>query len=123
MSFFDTPILYYKNRGLVKVEKDLNEKINKRICILQGLITILFIILAGYLFGIQVLDSSGYKAKGIAIRSTNSLALRGNILDRNGIKLATDELVYEVYAHPCEYSSKRPPEYLAEILFPALEMP
>ncbi len=104
------------------MEKDFTEKINKRIAVLQGLMTFAFIILAGYLFGVQVLDLSGYKAKGIAIRSTNSPALRGNILDRNGIKLATDELVYEVYAHPCEYSSKRPPEYLAEILSPALEM-
>lgn len=105
------------------MEKDFKEKVNKRIAVIQGLMTLAFIILACYLFGVQVLDLSGYKAKGIAIRSTNSLALRGNILDRNGIKLATDELVYEVYAHPCEYSSKRPPEYLAEILAPALEMP
>ena len=105
------------------MEKDLREKVNKRIAILQGLMTLAFILLTGWLFGLQVLDFSGYKAKGIAIRSTDSPTLRGNILDRNGIKLATDEMTYEVYAHPCEYSSKRPPEYLAEILSPALCMP
>ena len=105
------------------MEKDLNEKINKRITILQGFITGAFILLVCWLFGVQVLDFSGYKAKGIAMRSADRLTLRGNILDRNGIKLATDELTYEVYAHPRMYSSKRPPEVLAELLYPFLEMP
>ena len=105
------------------MEKDLNEKINKRITVLQGLITFAYSILIVYLFCIQVLDINGYKAKGIAMRSTNNLSLRGNILDRNGFKLATDELVYEVYAHPTEYSKKRSPEVLAELLSPVLEIP
>ena len=104
------------------MEKDLNEKINKRIAVLQGLMTLAFIILTIYLFCIQVLDISGYKAKGVAIRSTDNLTLRGNIFDRNGMKLATDELTYEVYAHPTLYSKKRPPELLAQLLAPALEM-
>ena len=105
------------------MEKNLNEKINTRISILQGLITLAFILLTGWLFGLQILDLSGYKVKGTAMRSTGSLTLRGNIVDRNGIKLATDELTYEVYAHPRMYSTKRPPEVLAEILYPFLEMP
>ena len=75
------------------MRKDLEEKVNKRIAILQGLMTLAFILLTGWLFGVQVLDLSGYKAKGIAIRSTDSPTLRGNILDRNGMKLATDELL------------------------------
>ena len=75
------------------MRKDLEEKVNKRIAILQGLMTLAFILLTGWLFGVQVLDLSGYKAKGIAIRSTDSPTLRGNILDRNGIKLTTDELL------------------------------
>ena len=104
------------------MRKDLEEKVNKRIAILQGLMTLAFILLTGWLFGVQVLDLSGYKAKGIAIRSTDSPTLRGNILDRNGMKLATDELNYEVYAHPTLYSKKRPPELLAQLLAPALEM-
>ena len=54
--------------------------------------------------------------------STDNLTLRGNIFDRNGMKLATDELTYEVYAHPTLYSKKRPPELLAQLLAPALEM-
>ena len=104
------------------MEKDLNEKINKRIAVLQGLMTFAYIILIIYLFCIQVLDIGGYKSKGIAMRSTDNLTIRGNILDRNGIKLASDEFVYEVYAHPTEYSKNRPPEVLAELLSPTLEM-
>lgn len=105
------------------MEKDLNEKINKRIAVLQGLMTFAYAILIINLFCIQVLDIDGYKAKGIAKRSTDNLTLRGNILDRNGIKLATDEFVYEVYAHPKEYSKNRPPEVLAELLSPLLDIP
>ena len=105
------------------MDKDLNEKCNKRICIIQGLVTVVFVLLTGWLFLLQVLDINSYKVEGIATRSSNNLSLRGNILDRNGIKLATDELTYEVYAHPLMYSPKRPPEILAEILAPALEMP
>ena len=104
------------------MDKDFNEKINKRIAVLQGLMTFAYAILIIYLFCIQVLDIGGYKAKGIAMRSTDNLTLRGNILDRNGIKLASDEFVYEVYAHPTEYSKNRPPEVLADLLSPSLEM-
>lgn len=104
------------------MEKDLNEKINKIITVLQGLMTLAFIILTIYLFCIQVLDIGSYKSKGIAMRSSDTRTLKGNILDRNGIKLASDEFVYEVYAHPTEYSKNRSPEVLAELLSPSLEM-
>lgn len=104
------------------MEKDLNEKINKRIAVLQGIMTFAYAILVVYLFCIQVLDISGHKAKGVAMRSSDTRTLRGNILDRNGIKLASDELIYEVYAHPRLYNAKRPPEVLAEYLSPALEI-
>ena len=104
------------------IKEDINAKTNKRIGILQFFTNILFIILIGYLFCVQVLDLSGYKAKGIAIRTSDVLTLRGNIVDRNGIKLATDELVFEVYAHPRLYSKKRSPEMLAELLAPYLGM-
>lgn len=51
------------------IKEDINAKTNKRIGILQFFTNILFIILIGYLFCVQVLDLSGYKAKGIAIRT------------------------------------------------------
>ena len=105
------------------IEPDINIKANKRIALVQGFVNVLFFILVAYLFGLQVLDISGYKERGIAIRSTDSLTLRGNILDRNGMKLATDELVYEIYAHPRLYSKKRTPDTLAELLSPCLGIP
>jgi len=101
----------------------LQERINKRIRLLQGLANLCFCVLLICLFSLQVLDRGGYKAQGAEIRSTENLTLRGNILDRNGIMLATDKFVYEVYAHPCLYSAKRPPEVLAEILSPCLDIP
>ena len=90
---------------------------------MQLFIFILFSILLVYLFCIQVFDFSGYKKQGIAIRNTSNLTLRGNILDRNGIKLATDELVYEIYAHPLLYSNKTSTDKLANLLSPYLDIP
>ncbi|MCR5266345.1 MAG: penicillin-binding protein 2 [Cyanobacteria bacterium RUI128] len=103
--------------------KDVSSVINKRITFVQGFISFVFFILIVYLFSIQVLDFSGYKSKGIAIRTTDNQSLRGDILDRNGVKLATDEIVYEIYAHPTQYSAKYPPEVLADKLAPLMGMP
>lgn len=47
--------------------------------------------------------------------------MRGDIFDRNGIKLATDKVYSDVYAHPADYDHS--PEELAKILAPILKMP
>ena len=47
--------------------------------------------------------------------------MRGDIFDRNGIKLATDKIYMDVYAHPASYDS--PPEELAKKLAPILDLP
>ena len=107
-------------------KKDYKSKffriINKRMVLFQGFVTLIFLILLANLFVLQVLDLNEYKLKGIDIRSSKSLILRGDILDRNGVKLATDELDYEVYAHPRLFSAKYPPEKLARLLAPELKM-
>ena len=40
--------------------------------------------------------------------------MRGDIYDRNGIKLATDKVYSDVYAHPADYDHT--PEELAKML-------
>ena len=47
--------------------------------------------------------------------------MRGQILDRNGVRLATDTTSYNLYAHR-EYFDHEPAE-LAEILSPYLDLP
>lgn len=100
-----------------------NDEINKRIGIIQILINGLFLILTGYLFCVQVLDFDDYREDGIAIRTTDQRALRGDIKDRNGMILATDQYIYEVYAHPTKYSIKHPPKEIAHQLSPILKIP
>ena len=98
------------------VDIDIAQKqMNRRISFIQGSTHIAFAILIIYLFTIQVLDFNNYKERGIAIRNSSGITLRGNILDRNGLKLATDVLVYEIYAHPSLYSEKRSVEDIAEL--------
>lgn len=94
----------------------------KRTRIIQFFINLAFFILIGYLFFIQVFDFDNYKQRGIAIRTTDDITLRGNIKDRKGVILATDQLTYEVYAHPYLYSKKYSPEVLAEALYQDLGM-
>ena len=94
----------------------------KRTRIIHLLINLVFFILIGYLFWIQVFDIDDYKQRGIAIRTTDNITLRGDIKDRNGIILAKDQLIYEVYAHPDLYSKKCSPEMLAGVLSQDLGM-
>ena len=47
--------------------------------------------------------------------------MRGDIYDRNGIKLATDKVYSDIYAHPADYYHTE--EELAKMLAPILKMP
>lgn len=85
---------------------------------------ILFIVFAAalmiYLFFIQVFDVGKYRARGRSQRAGRIFAVRGDIYDRNGIKLATDKVYSDIYAHPAQYDSS--PEELAKKLAPILKM-
>ena len=61
---------------------------------------LLFII---YLFCIQVLDLKRGKIKAKNQRRASSIIMRGNIYDRNGIKLATDTVYYDIFARRADY--------------------
>ena len=60
----------------------------------------LFII---YLFAVQVLDVRNFRIKAKNQRKAYSFVMRGNIFDRNGIKLATDTVYYDIFARKDDF--------------------
>lgn len=73
-----------------------------------------------YLFLIQIVDVKHYRLKAKRQRSSRNFIMRGDIFDRNGIKLASDKITYDVYAHPVDYDHS--PEELAKLLAPYLKI-
>lgn len=73
-----------------------------------------------YLFCIQVIDIKKYRIKAKRQRSTRNFVMRGDIFDRNGIKLASDKVTFDVYAHPSSYDHTE--EELAKLLAPHLKI-
>lgn len=73
-----------------------------------------------YLFAIQVMDMKDYRQRAKRQRSSRNFIMRGDIFDRNGIKLASDKINFDVYAHPADYDHS--PEELAKILAPYLKI-
>ena len=85
---------------------------------------IIFVFLIGvfiiYLFCVQVLDLKGYRTKAKKQRRASAFVMRGNIYDRNGIKLATDTVYYDIFARKDDFV--RTPEELAKLLAPILKI-
>ena len=115
-------MLKLKSEGNILRNKNQENEKEKRIRSFDrilGLLQFFFIgfavMLAFYLFVIQIIDVGKYRAKARNQRINRSFVMRGDIYDRNGIKLATDKIYSDVYAHPENYDSK--PEELAEKLF------
>lgn len=101
-------------------EKEKFKSFDRRLRGWQILSVIFCIALSFYLFLVQIVDIKHYRHKAQRQRSAKSFIMRGSILDRNGIKLASDQTSYNVYAHK-EYFDHTPRE-LAEILAPYLKM-
>lgn len=78
------------------------------------------VLLIIYLFLIQVVDIKNYRLRAKRQRSSRNFIMRGDIFDRNGIKLASDRIYYDAYAHPADYDHS--PEELAKILAPYLKI-
>lgn len=93
---------------------------DKRLGCLQIAFAIFAISLIVYLFLIQVVDVKHYRLRAKRQRSSRNFVMRGDIFDRNGIKLASDKISYDVYAHPADYDHS--PEELARILAPYLKI-
>jgi len=93
---------------------------DKCLVIWQVVFALFAIALIIYLFLIQVVDVKNYRLKAKRQRSSRNFIMRGDIFDRNGIKLASDRIYYDVYAHPADYDSS--PEELARMLAPYLKI-
>lgn len=76
-----------------------------------------------HLIGVQIFDFKKYREKGKMQRSSHDFAVRGDIYDRHGIKLATDRIYYNIYARPVDYSKKETPEKIAKLFAPVLGIP
>ena len=71
---------------------------------------------------LQIVDHKKLKNRAIQQRQlSRTLYFRGDIVDRNGVKLASDATFYDLYAHPKYYEDK--PEEIAKKLSPYLKMP
>ncbi len=105
----------YKN---YKSDKEKFKEFDKKLIFWQIICILVSFIIISYLFLIMVVDVKNYRAKAKRQRSAKNFVMRGTILDRNGIKLASDKTSFDVYAHQ-EYYDHTPNE-LAAILAPIL---
>ncbi|MBE7712527.1 MAG: penicillin-binding protein 2 [Cyanobacteria bacterium SIG26] len=81
------------------------------------------ICLAAHLVKIQLFDFDKYRERGKMQRSSHDFAVRGDIYDRHGIKLATDRIYYNIYARPVDYSNTENPRKIAKLFAPILQIP
>ena len=103
-----------------RTDKDTIRKVELRIKIAHVLLLGLFCVSIIYLFLLQIVDIKHYKPKAKSQRYSKNFIMRGQIVDRNGLRLATDQTSYNLYAHR-EYFDHEPEE-LAEILAPYLDV-
>lgn len=90
---------------------------------LNILYCIAIVILIVHLFVVQIFDFRKYREKGRMQRSSHDFAVRGDIYDRHGIKLATDRIYYNIYARPVDYTKTETPAKIAKLFAPILNIP
>lgn len=97
-----------------------SKEFDRRTSFLQICFVIFAFSLLTHLFFTQIIDVKHYRLKAKKQRTSKNFVMRGDIYDRNGIKLAADKITYDVYAHPANF--KKSPEEMAEMLAPYLKM-
>lgn len=103
------------------MKEKVSKNIDRRIGCLQSIFYITCLLLAIYLFLLQVCDIRHCKNKAKSQRTSKMYVLRGEIVDRNGFKLAADKTTFILYAHPDYYDHE--PDELARILYPYVKIP
>ncbi len=102
-------------------KEDRFKTFDERLGCWQVAFALFAVLLMIHLFFIQILDIKKLRIKAKKQRSAQSFVLRGDIYDRNGIKLASDKVLFDVYARTPDY--EHTPEELANMLAPILKMP
>lgn len=101
-------------------------KLNKKkyklaTAVIQALFSVLAFSLILQLLNLQIIDPQGLKEKARKMRMSKAFIARGEIVDRNGVKLAIDSTLYDIYAHP-EYYGEMKPKEIASKLAPFLNI-
>ncbi len=97
-----------------------NKMFSERVMWLQVIFLSAVALFVVYLFAVQVLDVRHFRIKAKNQRRANSFVMRGNIFDRNGIKLATDTVYFDIYVKKDDLVHE--PEELAKVLAPILKI-
>ena len=102
-----------------KNPKYIKEKTEKQFAFRIKILVICFLIalfvLIGRLVQLQVINAGFLKNKAEKMRTQSHVHIyRGEIRDRNGIVLATDTTLFDIYAHP-QYYKKYENEHLPEV--------
>lgn len=106
--------------NIYKISKKKN---NGRIAFVRLFIVFIVFLIVGKLFCLQILNKDNLREKAILMRQNKALnhAMRGDIVDRNGIKLASSKMYYDIYIDPRQY--KMAPEIISYKLSGILRIP
>ena len=109
-----------RRRNSSRAERKSNKRFDNVVSWLYFLFILFAVALIIHLFFIQVIDIKKYKVKARKQRASQNFAVRGDIYDRNGIKLATDTVYFDIFARKEDFVHS--PEELAKILAPILKI-
>jgi len=111
------------DRQRARVISKRNKRFDNVLAVLYSIFILFAASLIIYLFFIQVIDIKKYKVRAAKQRASQNFAVRGDIYDRNGIKLATDDVFYNVFARRADYDDDASsPEAIASALAPILQI-
>lgn len=95
----------------------------KRWAVLLFILGLLGLVMVGNLLRLHLIEAPKLREKARSERAqANILQRRGRLMDRNGIVLAQDAVVYDFYVHP-PYFKEQSPQQIAEALAPVLQRP
>lgn len=97
-----------------------NKIFSERLMWFQIAFLVALLLFVLYLFCVQVLDIRHFRIKAKNQRRASAFVMRGDIYDRNGIKLATDTVFYDIFARKADFIHT--PEELAKLLAPILKI-